>query len=291
MDWDRYQSLQRQLAKHRSNLNYLEEQAAPFGSGNAPLSLHNQIVAEQTAIESIHQALATYEGQLDVDNLAPTDTYGAGQNWRQTTALLTDVTTRSVSGYSTPDQLAVALSWLDTLETRLRDWYQDYLEKLYLDDFFALDPGDAEFAAGLARLERRYKAFHRTLWDKARKAGVCDNLHQLANRFDADFRPIIAPAFNADEIRDRFVNTLGQEQEVVHETWQFLDLLLQDIRKMRQTLKEGDQAGLHAAQQTGCERIAALRRKVNDTLDQLSGARAALRAALVPIGPTPSATV
>jgi hypothetical protein len=288
MDWVRYQSLQRQLAKQRDNLSYLEEQAVPYGSGNAPLPLHNQIVAEKTAIEKTLQALAAYEGQLDVDSLAPTDTYGAGQNWRQTAAVLTDVTTKSVSGNSTPSQLAVALNWLDALETRLRDWYQDYLEKLYLDDFFALDPEDAVFAAGLARLERRYKAFHRTVWEKARKAGVCDDLHQLADRFDVDFRPIIAPAFNPDEIRDRFVNTLGQEQEVVHETWQFLDLLLQDIRKMRQALKKGDQAGLLTAQQTACERIAALRRKVNDTLDQLSSARAALRAALIPIGPTPA---
>lgn len=283
MDWDQYQSLRRQLAQHRSNLNYLEEQAAKHGTGNVPLPLHNQIVDEKIAIEDIQQALATFEAQLDVDHLASTDTYGAGQNWRGTADILTDAAARSVSGNLTPGQLAVALSWLDTLETRLRDWYQDYLEKLYLDDFFALDPNDTEFAPSLARVERRYKTFRRTLWEQARKAGVCDDLHQLADRFDSDFRPIIAPQFDPDNIRDRFVGTLGQEQEVVHETWQFLDLLLQDIRQMRQALKNGDDAGLRAAQLTAYERIASLRRKVNDTLDQLTRARAALRAALQPI--------
>lgn len=284
MDWERHQSLQRQLTKHRSNLNYLEEQASQHGAGAVPLSLHNQIVDEKVAIEQIRQALAALEAQPDVDTLAPTDSYGAGQNWRHTTELLAAVTTRATSGNSTPNQLAVALSWLDTLENRLRDWYQEHLEKLYLDDFFALDPEDAQFAAGLARLERRYQAFRRNLWDKARKAGVCDDLYLLADRFDDDFRPIIGPAFNADEIRSRFVYTLGHEQQVVHETWQFLDLVLEDIRKMRQALKKNDQAALQAAQQTIYERIIALRSKVSRALDQLSAARIALRAALQPIG-------
>lgn len=283
MDWQRYRSLQQQLATHRDNLNYLEEQAAKAGAGAAPLPLHNQIVAEKAAIKDLQQALVAFEGQLDAESLPPTDTYGAGQNWRDTAAMLSGVAMHPLTGAAAPAQLAAALSWLDALESRLRDWYQNHLEKLYLDEYFALDPSEEGFEAGLARVERRYSTFRRTIWDKARKAGVCDDLHLLAHRFDADFRPIIPPAFDADAIRDRFTMTLGQEQEVVFETYQFLDLLLQDIRAVRKASKRGDQAAMHAAQRTAYERIAALRRKVYETLDGLGAARSALRAALQPI--------
>jgi hypothetical protein len=56
-------SLQRQLAQHRRNLNKLREQAALYGAGETPLRLLNQIEAEETAIQELENRLKTAPGE------------------------------------------------------------------------------------------------------------------------------------------------------------------------------------------------------------------------------------
>lgn len=282
MDTEHYQSLLRQRAQHRRNLDYLREQAATYGAGSVPLKLANEIAAEEASIERIEQALVLLEDAIDPADFAPTDGYGDGQRWRAASDLVAQAGLQHASGV-TQERLAVALKWMDTLETRIRGWYGRQLEQLYLDDFFVLDPTDPEFPKALDRIEQRYKAFHESLWDTAHATGVCDDLRLLADRFDSDFHPIIPPDFDSEEIKSRFYIALGGEQAFVHETYQFLDLLLGDIRQMRRALKRGDQAALQQAQDVAYQRIASLRRQVHDTLRQLGDARAALRAALQPI--------
>jgi uncharacterized protein YjbI with pentapeptide repeats len=58
---NREDSLRRQLAQHRSNLNKLREKAAIYAAGETPLHLLNQIEAEQRAIEEIEAELAMVE--------------------------------------------------------------------------------------------------------------------------------------------------------------------------------------------------------------------------------------
>jgi outer membrane protein assembly factor BamB len=53
------QTLQRRLTQHRVNLSILQEQAAPYGAGQAPLYLLNQIEAEENQIEDLKTQLAT----------------------------------------------------------------------------------------------------------------------------------------------------------------------------------------------------------------------------------------
>jgi hypothetical protein len=282
MDSIRYQSLLRQRSQHRRNLAYLQEQAATYGAANVPLKLANDIAAEQAAFEDSEQALGLMEADLDAGDLAATDTYGDGQRWRTAAVMVAQAGHAPAAGV-TQERLAVALNWLNMLETRIRDWYGLQLEQLYLDDFFVSDPTDAGFAEALDRVEQQYKAFRQALWDNAHASGICDDLRLLDSRFDSDFRPIIPLGFDSEEIKNRFTTALGGEQAFVHETYQFLDLLLGDIRHMRRAMKHGDQPALQQAQDAAYQRIASLRRQVHDALRQIGDARAALRAALQPI--------
>jgi outer membrane protein assembly factor BamB len=54
----RIESLRRQLARHYANLNKLQEQAAIFGAGQAPLELQNGIEIEESAIAEIEDKLS-----------------------------------------------------------------------------------------------------------------------------------------------------------------------------------------------------------------------------------------
>ncbi len=53
----RLESLHQQLAQHYANLNKLQEQAASYGAGQAPLYLQNQIEREQNAVAEINEEL------------------------------------------------------------------------------------------------------------------------------------------------------------------------------------------------------------------------------------------
>ncbi len=57
----RIESLRRQLAQHYANLNKLQEQAAAYGAGMAPLQLQNSIDNEQRAVDEIEDTLAELE--------------------------------------------------------------------------------------------------------------------------------------------------------------------------------------------------------------------------------------
>ena len=62
---DTPQSLRRQLARHCSNLNKLQEDAAIYGAGEVPLHLQNQIEDEKRKIAEIEAELAELEGIKD----------------------------------------------------------------------------------------------------------------------------------------------------------------------------------------------------------------------------------
>lgn len=53
----RLDSLRRRLARHHANLAKLQEQAAQYGTGQAPLYLQNQIESEQNAIAGLEEEL------------------------------------------------------------------------------------------------------------------------------------------------------------------------------------------------------------------------------------------
>jgi hypothetical protein len=57
------EALRAQLLKRRSNLQYLQEQAAQYGAGQVPLHLHNQIDLEQQAIDELEINLRELGGE------------------------------------------------------------------------------------------------------------------------------------------------------------------------------------------------------------------------------------
>lgn len=290
MDYDRYSTLLRRRSQHRRNLDYLQEQAAAYGVLAVPLHLHNAIQAEQAAIEQVEEELEQVEQTLDAANLPPSELYRLGEAWRAAAGMVADAAANAATaaaGRSTTagaERLRMALAWLDELRDRIHAWYMDHLDSLYLDDFFDLDPADPNFAQELDRVKARFDAMRPFIYRQAHDAQICDDLRHLVARFDSDLRPLIGHSADADRISDALGGTLAGEQMFVHESAAFVDLLTEDLRAMQRGLRRGDPSALQAAQETAYGRIASLRSQVGHTLRQLSDARAALRAALEPIG-------
>ena len=76
---------QRLLEQHRRNLNYLEEQAAKYGS-DVPLALHNALVTEYEAIKKLEGELAAFGVSLKPKPSWQALIIDADASWREIVA-------------------------------------------------------------------------------------------------------------------------------------------------------------------------------------------------------------